>query len=134
LTLGNRSSIDRFNLKKRDYIGITSMDAELSLLMANMAQIEPGHLVLDPFVGTGSLLLVASHFGAFTLGSDIDGRQLRGKECSQKEPSASDTPRDIWSNAKQYKLQGRILDALVFDNTCHPWRLPNLFDAIICDR
>lgn len=29
--------------------------------------------------GTGSMLLTAAAFGAMTFGSDIDGRQLRGK-------------------------------------------------------
>jgi tRNA (guanine10-N2)-methyltransferase len=55
------------------------MDPELSLIMANMALVKPGSFVLDPFVGTGSFLISCSHFGAFTIGADIDGRQLRGK-------------------------------------------------------
>ena len=35
--------------------------------------------MFDPFVGTGSLLLTCSHFGAVTLGADLDPRVLRGK-------------------------------------------------------
>lgn len=41
------------NLKKRKFIGTTSMDAQLSLIMANIAKVRSGDLVLDPFVGSG---------------------------------------------------------------------------------
>lgn len=77
------------------------MEAEASLLMANQAQAAPGKWIYDPFgnlvprsnmasrvlmhlmplnvAGTGSMLLTAAGFGAMTFGSDIDGRQMRGK-------------------------------------------------------
>ena len=45
----------RYDLKKRPYLGPTSTDHELAFLMANQAQITPGDLVYDPFVGTGSI-------------------------------------------------------------------------------
>lgn len=55
------------------------MDPQLSILMANQAQAKSGDLVLDPFVGTGSLLISASMFGAYTLGTDIDFLMLHGR-------------------------------------------------------
>lgn len=39
------------------------MDPTLSLLMANQAKVQKGDLVLDPFVGTGSLLVAAAKCG-----------------------------------------------------------------------
>lgn len=60
---GNRAQINEISLKTRKFIGNTSMDATLSLLMANQAQVKSGDLVLDPFVGTGSLLVAAAKFG-----------------------------------------------------------------------
>lgn len=39
------------------------MDATLSLLMSNQAMVKRGDLVVDPFVGTGSLLVAAAKFG-----------------------------------------------------------------------
>ncbi|KAF9937650.1 hypothetical protein BGZ65_001295 [Modicella reniformis] len=121
---GKRDLIDKFNVKKRQYIGNTTMDAELSLIMANQALCGPGKLVYDPFVGTGSFLVTCAHFGAMTMGSDIDGRQIRGKGKTS-----------IRSNCEQYDLKGRVLDTLVFD-VCHaPWRKINggIFDAIVTD-
>lgn len=55
------------------------MDAQLSLLMANMARLRPGDLVLDPFVGSGSLLVAAASCGAMVIGADIDYLMLHGK-------------------------------------------------------
>ncbi|XP_026330319.1 tRNA (guanine(10)-N2)-methyltransferase homolog isoform X2 [Hyposmocoma kahamanoa] len=61
---GQRDLIQIHSLKKRQFIGNTSMDAQLSLIMANQAQVNCGDIVLDPFVGSGSLLVAAAHFGA----------------------------------------------------------------------
>jgi len=119
---GNRNLIQTYNLKKRNYIGNTSMDAELSLIMANQALAAPGKLIYDPFVGTGSFLLTCAQFGAFTMGSDIDGRQIRGQ-----------TNKSIKSNVEQYNLRGKVLDTLVFDICHHPWRDNLWFDAIVTD-
>lgn len=60
---GNRGRIHEISLKTRKFIGNTSMDATLSLLMANQAMVKQGDLVYDPFVGTGSLLVAAAKFG-----------------------------------------------------------------------
>ena len=51
---GQRELIDKYSLKKRTYIGSTSMDAQLSFIMANLAQVQRGQIVVDPFVGTGT--------------------------------------------------------------------------------
>ena len=40
-------------------------------------QVKKGDFVYDPFVGTGSILVAASHFGAHTFGADIDVRVVR---------------------------------------------------------
>jgi tRNA (guanine10-N2)-methyltransferase len=36
-------------------------------------------MVLDPFVGSGSILIAASHHNALCFGGDIDSRILHGK-------------------------------------------------------
>lgn len=55
------------------------MDPQLSILMANQAQVKSGDIVFDPFVGSGSLLVAASHFGGYTLGTDIDYLMIHGR-------------------------------------------------------
>lgn len=55
------------------------MDPQLSFLMANQARIKNGDIILDPFVGTGSLLVAGAEFGAHVFGTDIDYLMLHAR-------------------------------------------------------
>ncbi|BFZ64820.1 hypothetical protein YB2330_005973 [Saitoella coloradoensis] len=125
VSVGNREAIHMYDLKKRQYLGTTSMDAELSLVSANMAHATPGKLVYDPFVGTGSFLFTCGHYGAMTFGSDIDGRQIRG---GGKKRAGG-----VLANIKQYGLSSHFLDCCTYDITHNPLRKGVRFDAIVCD-
>lgn len=57
-----RPLIHELSLKKRKFIGNTSMDPQLSLLMANLGKVSNGDLVLDPFVGSGTCLYILAKF------------------------------------------------------------------------
>lgn len=50
----------------------------LARALVNLAQVGPGDRVVDPFVGTGSLLLEASLLGAHTVGIDANATMIRG--------------------------------------------------------
>ena len=133
--VGGRRAVDTYSLKKRAYISTTSMDAELALLTANLSLAEPGKLFYDPFVGTGSILIACAHYGAMTMGSDLDGRAVRGKGG-----------KGVGWSLGEYRLSGRWLDAFVGDITFSPligvdskgvstkaWRRGGLLDGIVCD-
>lgn len=122
--LGNsaRDVIAKYDLKKRKYISTTSMDAELSLVTANITLAGPGKLFYDPFVGTGSFSVACAHFGALAFGSDIDGRNIRGKGKV-----------NILANFAQYGLMPQFGDSFVADLTNTPLRAARLFDGILCD-
>ena len=98
------------------------MDSELALLTANLTLAAPDKIFYDPFVGTGSFPIACSHFGARTLGSDIDGRMLRGKNG-----------KDIRTNFRQYGLVDRYLDGFISDLTNTPLRMGRWLDGIVCD-
>ena len=108
---GGRDAINTLSLKKRRYISTTSMDAELALLAANLTLVRPGKVLYDPFVGTGSLTLAAAHFGALVLGSDIDGRSIRGTN-----------EKNLLGNFEQYGLTPRYLGSFISDLTHSPVR------------
>ena len=131
LAEGSREMITRYDLKKRRYISTTSMDAELSLVTANMAHAAPGKLFSDPFVGTGSFCIAAAHFGALTLGSDIDGRTFRGKGI--KDAGRKGNPTGLRLNFEQYGLQSKFVDAFSSDLTHTPIRDCQFLDGIVCD-
>ncbi|KAJ5929454.1 tRNA (guanine(10)-N2)-methyltransferase [Penicillium verhagenii] len=123
----DRSSIFTYELKKRSYISTTTMDAELSLVTANIALAAPGKVFYDPFVGTGSFLVAAAHFGALTMGSDIDPRSFRGKD-EERNGEIS-----ILRNYKQYGTTSKYVDCFTSDLTNTPLRNAPLLDGIICD-
>lgn len=129
LAKSDRAAILKYDLKKRNYISTTSMDAELSLVTANMALAAPGKLFYDPFVGTGGFLVSAAHFGALTLGSDIDGRSFRGKEEDYKDNNNIGLRR----NFEQYGTLSKYLDAFASDLTNTPLRNDRFLDGIVCD-
>lgn len=118
----DREAVFKYNLKKRRYISRTSMDSELSLVTANLVLAAPGKVLYDPFVGTGSFTISCAHFGAMTIGSDIDGRSIRG--CGQM---------GLFGNFEQYGLQSQFLDSFIADLTHSPLRAGQLFNGIICD-
>ncbi|KAI7598992.1 RNA methylase family UPF0020 protein, partial [Hortaea werneckii] len=108
---GGRKAINLYNLKKRSYIATTSMDAELSLITANLTQAGPGKLAYDPFMGTGSFPLACAHFGAVVFGSDLDGRSIRGKGS-----------RSVRNNFHQYHTAHLYLGGFIADLTNSPLR------------
>ena len=126
ITPSGRKAIAKYSLKKRQYIATTSMDAELSLVTANLALAAPGKLAYDPFMGTGSFPLACAHFGAAVFGSDMDGRSIRGKNaCSVK------------ANFEQYCTTPLYLGGFVADLTNSPLRGAGKegrwLDAVLCD-
>ncbi|KAF0695245.1 Aste57867_13937 [Aphanomyces stellatus] len=117
-----REYVLKHSLKKRKFIGSTSMDHELSLLMANLALVQPMSIVCDPFVGTASVLVACAQFGGVCLGGDIDAHALRGTVAGV----------NIFANFDQYNLPPP--DLLQWD-VSRPVVRPDVawFDAIICD-
>jgi tRNA (guanine10-N2)-methyltransferase len=123
----SREDVNKYDLKKRRYISTTTMDAELSLITANMAGAAPGKLFYDPFVGTGSFLVAASHFGALTFGSDIDGRSFRGKDMTKGSPTG------VELNFQQYGISKNFGDVYTSDLTNTPLLNRQFLDGIVCD-
>lgn len=121
-----RELVSTMDVKKRRYIGNTTMESQMSLVTANMALAGPGKLVYDPFAGTCSLLLAAAALGAHVIASDIDGRPMRGRAKNGEEIG-------VIRSAKQYGIEHNIIDCLCGDISQHPWRSGGLFDAIVAD-
>jgi tRNA (guanine10-N2)-methyltransferase len=132
---GHRDAINKYQLQKRHFIGNTSMDPMLSLIMSNMAKVTRGSFVYDPFVGTGSLLIACAHFGAYVIGTDIDYKTLhavgKSSRAGQKWRAKDET---VYNNLCQYGLGQYYIDVLVADASLSKlWRSQLLFDAIVAD-
>ena len=137
---GQRELNAKFSLKKRCFIGNTSMDPQLSFLMANLACVEKGSLMLDPFCGTGGLMLTAAWFGAYVLGTDIDyltlhARTRPSRVNSGKKRASDESLRKNFLQVGGKNLEGRLLGVTVADASNPPYRtnLGLYFDSIITD-
>ncbi|RLN31579.1 hypothetical protein BBJ28_00022959 [Nothophytophthora sp. Chile5] len=141
---GARDLVDQQTLKRRAYIGPTSMESEMALLMSNMALVQPGDLVMDPFVGTGSVLIPCATHGAMCYGTDIDIRVLLGTgvgvtgagvvpTAKHEDGSQAKQRVNVVTNFKQYGLP--LPELVRADNSMSPLirRCSGFFDAVVCD-
>lgn len=124
-----------YALNKRPILGPTTTDNDLAFIMCNIAKIKKGDIVLDPFVGSGGLLITSSIFGAICIGNDIDIRLLKGYKLSYLNPHMKhkSNNKSIFENFLYYNLN--IPEIIVSDNSNPTW---NFFhkpwvDAIITD-
>jgi tRNA (guanine10-N2)-dimethyltransferase len=64
--------------RKRPFFHPTAMPAKLARVMVNLAQPKRDNLVLDPFCGTGGILVEAGLIGCRTIGFEAKSLMLKG--------------------------------------------------------
>lgn len=62
----------------RSFFSPISLPPKLARAMVNLAAVAPGSTVLDPFCGTGGILLEAGEMGMRLIGGDLDPRMVEG--------------------------------------------------------
>jgi tRNA (guanine10-N2)-dimethyltransferase len=65
-------------LKNRPFFHPSALHPKLARCMVNLARAAPGSLVLDPFCGTGSILIEAGLIGCRVLGADVRRLMVNG--------------------------------------------------------
>lgn len=127
-----------YNLSDRIFLGPTSTIAELAFMMCNQGLVTSESIVFDPFVGTGSILVSASHFGAKCFGTDIDIRVLQGYAVGKVNKNSSyftklndQIKNNVFLNFRQYELE--LPEILRADCGEYRFRYSEFFDAIVCD-
>ncbi|KAG2487107.1 hypothetical protein HYH03_014220 [Edaphochlamys debaryana] len=121
----DRTLLDAYTLKRRAYLGPTSMDTEMAFIMANMAKVRRGSFMFDPYAGTGSILVAAAVYGAKVLGGDIDIKVIREGKVGPGGQRLT-----IRSNFQQYGLPQPV-DLIRMDAHRHPLR-PGLQEVLHC--
>ena len=104
-----------YNLKphKRPFFYPGSMSPKLARCMVNLTGIKAGDIVLDPFCGTGGILIEAGIMGASVVGVDIDERMVEGTIKNLK-----------YCGVKNYE---------VFKEDAREIKLPNKVNAVATD-
>jgi tRNA (guanine10-N2)-dimethyltransferase len=64
--------------RRRPFFHPSAMPAKLARCMVNLAQPVAGEVVLDPFCGTGAMLIEAGLMGCRVAGFDVQWRMVRG--------------------------------------------------------
>ena len=74
----DRSSFEARKSEHRPFSHPISLHPRLARALVNLTGIEPDQTLLDPFCGTGGILLEAGLIGCKVLGGDIDQRMIDG--------------------------------------------------------
>jgi tRNA (guanine10-N2)-dimethyltransferase len=64
--------------RKKPFFHPSAMPSKLARCMVNLARAKAGELVLDPFCGTGSIMVEAAFVGCRVLGLDVQRRMIVG--------------------------------------------------------
>jgi tRNA (guanine10-N2)-dimethyltransferase len=64
--------------RKKPFFHPAAMSSKLSRVMVNLTQTKKGEILLDPFCGTGSMLIEAALIGCQAFGLDVQRRMVRG--------------------------------------------------------
>lgn len=64
--------------RKRPFFHPSAMQSKLARCMVNLAQPKSGDIILDPFCGTGTMLIEAALIGCRPLGLDVQRRMAKG--------------------------------------------------------
>ena len=106
-----------FDRPKRDAV-VGMLPPKLAQIMLNLAQAQPGQTVLDPFCGTGVLLMEAALHGCQIQGTDIQPRMV--------DYSAANL---AWLS-EQLHMPIQITSLEQGDARTHQWQS---FDHIVCE-
>lgn len=98
---------------KRPFFYPGSMSPKLARCMVNLTRVRSEEKLLDPFCGTGGILIEAGIIGARVVGTDIDPKMVKG--------------------TKENLKHCHITDSLVFQADVRTLKLPYRIDAVATD-
>ena len=74
----NKKHFEDIKPHKRPFFFPGSMSPKLARCMVNLSRVKAGQLVLDPFCGTGGILIEAGLIGCKVVGSDVNWKMKNG--------------------------------------------------------
>ena len=74
----NRSQFEERKVQKRPFFSPISLHPKLARALVNLSSIKRNETLLDPFCGTGGILIEGGLIGANVIGSDIEEKMIEG--------------------------------------------------------
>ena len=81
----NRSRLETRKVAHRSFSLPISLHPKLARALVNLARISRTGTLLDPFCGTGGIVLEAADIGIGAIGTDRDRRMVRGTRASMRQ-------------------------------------------------
>jgi tRNA (guanine10-N2)-dimethyltransferase len=105
----DRGAFDSRNPGKRDFFHPGVMMPRMARTLINLTCVQAGDIMLDPFCGTGGILIEAEMLGLYSVGCDFDPMMTAG---SRRNVSSSDLLR---ADATRLPFSRQSMDAVVTD-------------------
>jgi tRNA (guanine10-N2)-dimethyltransferase len=74
----DRTQYEQRKVKERPFFSPISLHPKYARALVNLTELKAGQTLLDPFCGTGGILIEASLLGLRTLGSDLSADMIEG--------------------------------------------------------
>jgi tRNA (guanine10-N2)-dimethyltransferase len=91
-------------IRKRPHFSPVSLEPKWARVLLNLAQLAPGDLVIDPFCGSGGILLEAASMGFRVAGSDLSPEMIEGARTNLKH--FGHTPEALFASDVQQAYEG----------------------------
>jgi tRNA (guanine10-N2)-dimethyltransferase len=105
----DRAAYDARNPGKRNFFHPGVMMPRMARTLVNLACAHAGDTVLDPFCGTGGILIEAELLGMHTIGSDFDPLMIAGSRINAKGTGF------LLGDATALPFRDRSIDSIVTD-------------------
>lgn len=105
----DRGGYDQRNPGKRDFFHPGVMMPRMARTLVNLACARAGDTVLDPFCGTGGILIEAELLGMRTIGSDFDPFMIGGSRMNANKTDF------LLGDATALPFADHIIDSIVTD-------------------
>ena len=74
----NRTQFEERKVQYRPYFSPISLHPKLARALVNLSAVKKGETLLDPFCGTGGILIEAGLIGVNVIGNDIEEKMIEG--------------------------------------------------------
>jgi tRNA (guanine10-N2)-dimethyltransferase len=86
----DRSQFEKRKVQHRPFFSPISLHPKLARALVNSSQIKKGEKLLDPFCGTGGILIEAGLVGSQIIGCDIEKKMIEGCKITLKHYGIKD--------------------------------------------
>lgn len=110
----DRSAFEPRKVQFRPYFSPVSLHPRLARALVNLSRVKKGQSLLDPFCGTGGILIETALVGAKPVGGDIDKRMVEG--CQKNLASLNIEDAELYcSDIREVENVVNQVDAIATD-------------------